>query len=154
MGCAGAGSSPAGRCRDCEATHVLLPVALPARRADTAVGGGALVNRARGGLGQGGSRIAVGCRWRQCGLVASVRVPSGWGADGCRSHAGVVMVDPVIPDSVGGVRADTLVVIVAGFRGSRERLAAPGLGLWEWVTAVASGRLLARCRPWVSINMS
>ena len=143
------------RCLGCGTTHILLPVGLLVRRADTAaVVGGALSDRARG---LGYRRIAAG----------NGRPPEtvrGW----LRRFAGrleavravftrlvrAVSVDPVVPGPASGPWADALVVIMAAFRGAQDRFGVFTVRVWDWVTAVSSGQLLAPGWPAGVINTS
>ena len=125
------------RCTRCRATHVLLPVLLLVRRADTAaVIGAALTARA---AGAGHRRIAAGLGrpvdtvrgWlrRFTARVEAVReVFTGW----CRA----LDPDPVLPGPAGTAWADALAAIAAAARavharfpcrrGCRSRPAGPG----------------------------
>lgn len=142
------------RCSRCRVTHVLLPVLLLVRRADTAaVIGAALVARA---VGQGYRRIAVALgrppdtvrSWlrRFADRAEAVRaVFTGW----CRALAP----DPVLPGPTGTVWADALAVIEAAARAVHARFGCPDTAasdagvvvvpVWEVAVAVSAGRLLA-----------
>jgi hypothetical protein len=132
------------RCAGCRVTHVLLPVGLLLRRADTvAVVGVALLARAGGA----GHRRIAGLLGRP---VETVR---GW----LRRFAGraeavrrlftvllrVVAADPVMPEPAGGVWADAVAAIVAAAMAVAGRFAVFMVPVWGWVSAVSGGRLLA-----------
>jgi hypothetical protein len=136
------------RCTGCRATHVLLPVLVLVRRADTvAVIGAALAAKA---AGLGHRRIATGLGrpaetvrgWlRRFGArVEQVRVVfTGW----CRALA----LDPVLPDPAGSAWADALAAITAAARALAARFdTGPDVGgapVWEVAVSVSGGRLLA-----------
>lgn len=138
------------RCSRCRVTHVLLPVLLLVRRADTAaVIGAALAARAGG---QGYRRIAAGLGrppetvrgWLRCfaARVEAVRVVfTGW----CR----VLDPDPVLPGPAGTAWADALAAIDAAAAavhvrfGSSAAAGVVGVPVWQVAAAVSAGRLLA-----------
>jgi hypothetical protein len=140
------------RCTGCGATHVLLPVGLLARRADTAaVIGAALAARA---AGLGYRRIAAllgrpaetvrGWLRRFGARVEQVRVVfTGW----CRA----LSPDPVLPDPAGSAWADALAAITAAGWALAARFdtgpeVGPEVGgapVWEVAVGVSGGRLLA-----------
>lgn len=140
------------RCTGCRATHVLLPVLVLARRADTvAVIGAALAAKA---AGIGHRRIAAwlgrpaetvrGWLRRFAARVEQVRVVfTGW----CRALA----LDPVLPDPAGSAWADALAAITVAARALTTRFGTdPNIGLdvgvmpvWEVAVSVSGGRLLA-----------
>lgn len=136
------------RCTGCGVTHVLLPVVLLARRADTvAVIGAGLTAKATGA----GHRLVAALLgrppetvrgWlRRFGTrVEAVRVVfTGW----CRA----LQSDPVLPGPAGSAWADAL----AAIRATAAALAARfGLGcgvgevpLWQVATAISAARLLS-----------
>lgn len=143
------------RCSACRATHVLLPVLMLLRRADTAaVIGAALAARA---AGQGYRQVAAvvgrtpdtvrGWLRRFAGRVEAVRaVFTGW----CRALAA----DPVLPGPAGTAWADALAAIDAAARAVHERFGAVGadrvgggsavvvVPVWEVAVVVSAGRLL------------
>jgi len=145
------------RCTRCRATHVLLPVLLLVRRADTApVIEAALRARA---AGQGYRRIAAvlgrpadtvrGWLRRFAARVEGVRVVfTGW----CRA----LDPDPVLPSPAGTAWADSLAAIEAAARAMLGRFRAAGAAgvvaggsgvvgvpVWQVAVAVSAGRLLA-----------
>jgi hypothetical protein len=144
------------RCTGCGATHVLLPVTLLLRRADTAeVIGAGLTARA---AGMGHRRVAAGLErptetvrgWlrRFAARLGPVRAVFTWW---CRALA----TDPqaALPGPQGSAWADTVAVIAAAAAAvsARYRLpVGPGGGAavakvacWETAVAVSAGRLLA-----------
>lgn len=141
------------RCSRCRVTHVLLPVVLLVRRADTAaVIGAALTARAGG---QGHRRIAAalgrapdtvrGWLRRFAARAEPVRaVFTGW----CRA----LDPDPVLPGPTGTAWADALAAIHAAVRAVHARFGAPDddalagvvvVPVWPVAVAVSAGRLLA-----------
>lgn len=134
------------RCSRCRATHVLLPVLLLLRRADTAaVIGAALAARAGG---QGHRRIAAtlgrapdtvrGWLRRFAARVEAIRaVFTGW----CRA----LDPDPVLPGPAGTAWADAVAAIDAAARavGVRFGSGVVGVPVWQVASAVSAGRLLS-----------
>jgi Domain of unknown function (DUF6431) len=144
------------RCTGCGVTHVLLPVTLLLRRADTAeVIGAGLTARA---AGVGHRRVAAGLErptetvrgWlrRFATRLGPVRAVFTWW---CRALA----TDPqaAVPGPQGSTWADTVAVIAAAAAAvsARYRLpVGPGSGAavakvacWETAVTVSAGRLLA-----------
>jgi hypothetical protein len=136
------------RCAGCRVTHVLLPVGLLLRRADTvAVVGAALQARAGGA----GHRRIAGVLGRPAETVR------GW----LRRFAGrveavrrlftvllrAVAADPVMPEPAGGVWADAVAAIVVAWVAVAGRFAVLTVPVWWWVSAVSGGRLLAPGGP-------
>jgi hypothetical protein len=130
------------RCSGCGRTHVLLPVVVLLRRADTAaVIGAALAAKA---AGVGYRRIAV--VWGR--PVETVR---GWlrrfaaRAEAVRGLFTVLLralsADPVMPEPAGGVWPDALAAIGAATAVVVARFVSM-LTPWELVVAVSGGRLL------------
>jgi hypothetical protein len=131
------------RCTGCRATHVLLPVLLLLRRADTvSVIGSALVAKAAGGghrriaerLGRPpgtvrGSLRRFGARVEAVRVVFTLRVRA-------------LAPDPVLPGPAGSGWADAVAAVsaAAGAFTARFRVEVP---VWEVACAVAAGRLLA-----------
>jgi hypothetical protein len=134
---------------------VLLPVRLLLRRADLAcVIGTALAAKAAG----------VGYRRIAAGLGRPAETVRGW-LRRFHARAGVVRAlftvllralaaDPVMPEPAGSEYADALVAITAAARAAVARFVVVKAPLWEWVTAVSQGRLLAPGWPAGSINTS
>ena len=132
------------RCTGCRATHVLLPVLLLFRRADTVavVGGGA-----------GGRRPPVVGTDRFAELLgrpaATVR---GWlrrfaaRIEQVRAvftlHARALAPDPVLPGPAGSGWADAVAAVAAAARALSARFAVEA-PVWQVVCAVSGGRLLA-----------
>ena len=130
------------RCTGCGATHVLLPVLLLVRRADTAaVIGAAFVARA---AGIGHRQIAEllgrppgtvrGWLRRFAGRVEAVRVVfTRW----CRALAP----DPVLPGPAGSAWADAIAAVTGRGRG-RSRWPGSSIGevpVWQVASAVSAG---------------
>jgi Domain of unknown function (DUF6431) len=138
------------RCTGCGATHVLLPVLVLARRADTAAVIGAGLAAKAAGLGH--RRIAARLGrpaetvrgWLRCfgARVEQVRVVfTGW----CRA----LSPDPVLPDPAGSAWADALAAITAAAQALAIRFhtaTAADVGatpVWEVAVSVSGGLLLA-----------
>lgn len=141
------------RCRDCGATHVLLPVFVLVRRADAvevvgaaleARAGGAGVRAIAAGLGRPMETVRGWLR-RMSGRLEPAR---GW----FTAVAVRVSIDPVPPGPAGSAWADLVTAIAAAARAVRDRfgstpsLRGPG---WVWLAAgaMSSGRLLAPSWP-------
>jgi hypothetical protein len=140
------------RCAGCRATHVLLPVLLLVRRADTAaVIGAALAARA---AGMGHRRIAArlgrpagtvrGWLRRFTSRVEAVRVVfTRW----CRA----LDPDPVLPGPAGSAWGDAVAAVTVAARAFATRfLVGSPVGspvatvpVWQVATAVSAGRLLS-----------
>jgi hypothetical protein len=140
------------RCTGCGATHVLLPVLVLARRADTAAVIGAGLAAKAAGLGH--RRIAArlgrpaetvrGWLRRFGARVEQVRVVfTGW----CRA----LSPDPVLPDPAGSAWADALAAITAAAQALAIRFHTATAGtaadvgatpVWEVAVSVSGGRLL------------
>ena len=131
------------RCTGCRATHVLLPVLLLVRRADTAaVIGAALAARA---AGAGHRRIAVLLRrppatvrgWlrRFAVRVEAVRVVfTRW----CRALAP----DPVLPGPAGSAWADAVAAVGAAAAAFTARFSVE-VPVWQVAVTVSAGQLLS-----------
>lgn len=146
------------RCRGCGVTHVLLPVFVLVRRADTVeVIGAAIAAKAAGAgvrtiaarLGRSTETVRGWLR-RIAGRLEPVR---GW----FTAVAVAVVVDPVPPEPAGSVWADLVVAVAAAACAVAARFqvstaADPGAAQWVWRTASAmcSGQLLAPGWPVVS----
>lgn len=132
------------RCGGCGVTHVLLPVMVLLRRADTAaVIGAALAAKA---AGAGHRRIAMvlgrpaetvrGWLRRFAGRAEAVRaVFTVW----MRALAP----DPVMPGPAGGMWADAVAAVAAATAAVASRFVLLTVSPWEVATAVSGGRLLA-----------
>jgi hypothetical protein len=143
------------RCRGCGVTHVLLPVGLLLRRADTVVVIGAALTARAGRTGY--RRIAVV-------LGRPVETVRGW----LRRFAGrveavrrlftvllrAVAADPVMPEPVGSGWADAVAAVGAAAAAMAGRFAVFTVPPWQWASAVSSGRLLAPGWPTGWINTS
>lgn len=131
------------RCTGCGVTHVLLPVLVLARRADTAaVIGAGLTAKATGAghrliaalLGRPPETVRGWLR-RFATRVEAVRaVFTGW----CRALAP----DPVLPGPAGSAWADALAAILAAAAALRSRFGLGEVPVWQVATAVSAARLL------------
>ena len=132
------------RCTGCGVTHVLLPVVLLVRRADTAaVIGAGLTAKATGA----GHRLIAALLGRPrgdgAGLAAAFRRPGRAGPRG---------VHPLVPGAGPGSGAARAGRVGVGRRHRRDRLAAAaavgarfGIGevpVWQVATAISAARLL------------
>jgi Domain of unknown function (DUF6431) len=131
------------RCTGCRATHVLLPVLLLVRRADTAaVIGAALEAKAAGG----GHRPIAARLGRPPGTVRgwlrrfSARVESVRVVFTLRARA--LAPDPVLPDPAGSGWADAVAAVTAAAAAVRARFSVT-VPVWELACAVSAARLLA-----------
>jgi hypothetical protein len=132
------------RCTGCGVTHVLLPVVLLVRRADTAVVIGAgLTAKATGGghrliaalLGRPPETVRGWLR-RFAARVEPVRaVFTRW----CRDLAP----DPVLPGPAGSPWADALAAILAATAALAARFGIGEVPPWLVATAISAARLLA-----------
>lgn len=143
------------RCASCGATHVLLPVGLLLRRADTAVViGAALAARA---AGTGYRRIAAV-------LARPVETVRGWlrrfsgRVEAVRRRFTVLLravaADPVMPQPAGSGWADAVAAIGAAAAAVAARFAVFTVPAWQWASAVSGGQLLAPGWPTEWINTS
>lgn len=143
------------RCSQCRVTHVLLPVLLLLRRADTAVVIGAALAARAAGLGYRRIAAALGRPadtvrgWlrRFAARVEEVRaVFTRW----CRA----LDPDPVLPGPTGTAWADALGAIDAAAAAVHVRFGSSatagvvsgdvvGVPVWQVAAAVSAGRLLA-----------
>lgn len=133
------------RCTGCGVTHVLLPVSVLLRRADTAaVIVSALTAKARSG---------VGFRQIAADLGRPVETVRGW-LRRFQARAEVVRSvftawlcaldrDPVLPVAAGSPVADAVLAIAAVTAVISGRFALPTVSLAQVVVAVSGGRLLA-----------
>ncbi len=132
------------RCTGCGATHVLLPVVLLVRRADTAaVVGAGLTAKATGAghrliaalLGRPPETVRGWLR-RFASRVEQVRaVFTGW----CRDLAS----DPVLPGPAGSAWADAIAVILAAAVAVGARFGIGEVAVWQAAVSVSQARLLA-----------
>lgn len=143
------------RCAGCAVTHVLLPVGVLARRADTVdVVGGALQARAAG-LGAGPVAVLAGRPlttvrgWlrRFAGRAEQVRV---W----FTGLLVAVAADPRVPEPAGSPVADAVAAIEAAGRAVADRFAVRMVTSWRVAGAASNGRLLAPGWPPGLINTS
>lgn len=132
------------RCTGCRATHVLLPVLVLLRRADTAVVIGAALAAKAAGLGH--RQIAARLRrpattvrgWlrRFAARVEAVRgVFTRW----CRA----LDPDPVLPGPAGSAWADAIAAVTAAGQAFMTRFRIVEVPLWQVAVAVSAARLLA-----------
>lgn len=136
------------RCTGCRATHVLLPVVLLARRADTAavIGAGLTAKAAGAGhrliaalLGRPPETVRGWLR-RFATRVEGVRVVfTRW----CRDLAP----DPVLPGPAGSAWADALAAVTAAASAAGARFGLGEVPVWQVAAAVSAGRLLAPSWP-------
>jgi hypothetical protein len=131
------------RCTGCRATHVLLPVLMLARRADTVVViGAALAAKASGG----GHRLIAARLGRPPGTVRgwlrrfatrveAVRVVF---TRSCRALAP----DPVLPGPAGSAWADAIAAVNAAAAALGARFEVGQVPVWQVAAAVSAGRLL------------
>jgi hypothetical protein len=132
------------RCTGCGVTHVLLPVVLLVRRADTAaVIGAGLTAKATGAghrliaalLGRPAETVRGWLR-RFASRVEAVRaVFTGW----CRD----LQPDPVLPGPAGSAWADALAAVGAAAAALRSRFCLGEVPVWQVATAVSGARLLS-----------
>jgi hypothetical protein len=142
-------------CRGCGGTHVLLPIGVLLRRADVVGVVGAAVVAKAAGLG---ARPIAGLVDRPLGTVREwlrrfggrVEAVRGWFTD----LLCAVVVDPVLPGPAGSVWADAVAAMRAAAAAVVARFAVTGVTVWQVVSAVSSGRLLAPGWPAGSINTS
>jgi hypothetical protein len=136
------------RCTGCGATHVLLPVVLLLRRADTAAVIGAGLTAKATGAGHrliaallGRPRETVrGWLRRFAGRVEAVRaVFTRWCCD--------LAAEPVLPGPAGSAWADALAAVLAGAAALAARFGIGGeigeVPVWQAAVAVSGARLLA-----------
>ena len=143
------------RCAGCTATHVLLPVGVLVRRADTvAVIGRALTAKASG----------LGARPVAVVLDRPLETVRGW----LRRFAGkaeqvrmwftgllvATAADPVVPDPAATVFADAVAAVEAAARAVADRFALRMVTAWQVAGAVSQGRLLLPDWSPQSINTS
>lgn len=131
------------RCTGCRATHVLLPVVVLVRRADTAVVIGAALAAKASGVGHRRTATMLGRPpatvrgWlrRFATRVEEVRaVFTRW----CRSLAS----DPVLPGPAGSAWADAIAALDAAAAALAARFGVVEVPVWQIAVAVSSGRLL------------
>lgn len=142
-------------CRRCRVTHVLLPVGLLLRRADTVEVVGVAVAAKAAGLG---ARPIAELLDRPLGTVR------GW-LRRFRSRVEAVRVwftrllcavapDPALPEPSGSGWADAVAAIEAAAAAVVARFAVTGVTAWQVGAAACGGRLLAPGWPTESINTS
>lgn len=135
------------RCTGCRATHVLLPVLLLVRRADTAaVIGAAIVAKAAGG---GHRRIAEQLG-RSPGTVRGWLRRFGGRVEAVRTvftvRARALAPDPVLPGPAGSPWADAVAAVRAAAVAFTVRFAVE-VPVWQVAVAVSAGQLLSPAWP-------
>ena len=143
------------RCRECGATHVLLPAWCLARRADAAgVIGLALEAKAAGA----GHRVIAGRLGRPASTVRGWLRAFAARAEQVRSVftalAASVVTDPPLPAPAGPPVADAVAAVAAA---AAAAAGMPGVGTvarWQLAAAVTCGSLLAPSWPPRVANMS
>jgi hypothetical protein len=142
-------------CRGCRVTHVLLPVGLLLRRADSVEVVGAAITAKAAGLG---ARPIAALMERPLGTVRGWLARFGGRAEAVRGWfvrlLCAVAVDPVPPGPAGSVWADAVAAIGATARAVAARFAVTGVTVWQVAGAASAGRLLAPGWPTGSINTS
>jgi hypothetical protein len=142
-------------CRGCRITHVLLPVGVLVRRADTVGVIGAAVAAKAAGMG---ARPIAAQLDRPLGTVRGWLVRFGGRVEAVRGWFTrllcAVAVDPVPPAPAGSVWADALAAVTAAAAAVMARFAVVTVTVWQVVAAVSGGRLLAPGWPTESINTS
>jgi hypothetical protein len=142
-------------CGGCGATHVLLPLGVLLRRADTVgVVAAAIAAKAAGA----GARPIAGLLGRPLGTVREwlrrfggrVEAVRGW----FTTLLCAVVPDPVLPGPAGSVWAEAVAVMRAAAAAVTARFAVIGVTVWQVVGAACGGRLLAPGWPTGSINTS
>lgn len=138
------------RCASCGVTHVLLPAGLLLRRADAvAVIGAALSAKAKGA----GYRRIAAALGRPAETVRGWLRRFGSRAEAVRRAFTVLLravaADPVMPGPAGNRWADAVVAIGAVAVAVAARFAVFAMPLWQWVSALSRGRLLAPGWPGV-----
>jgi hypothetical protein len=136
------------RCRECGATHVLLPAWCLARRADAGeVIGLALEAKAAGA----GHRVIAGRLGRPASTVRGWLRAFTRRAEQVRSVfttlAASLVTDPPLPAPAGSPVADAVAAVAAAAAAAR---AVPGVGTvarWQLAAAVTCGLLLAPAWP-------
>jgi hypothetical protein len=142
-------------CGTCRATHVLLPVGVLLRRADTAaVVGEAIAAKATGV----GARPIAAAFDRPLGTVRGWLRRFGSRVEPVRAWFTrllcAVAADPVLPGPAGSGWADAVAVIGAAVEAVAARFVLPTVTVWRVVCAASQGRLLAPGWPTGSINTS
>jgi hypothetical protein len=131
------------RCTGCRATHVLLPVLLLVRRADTAVViGAALAAKACGG----GHRQIAERLGRPAGTVRGWLRRFGARVEGVRVvftlRCRALAPDPVLPGPAGSGWADAVAAVTAAAGAFIARFSVE-VPVWQVASAVSAGRLLS-----------
>ena len=143
------------RCRQCRATHVLLPAWCLARRADAAgVIGFALEAKAAGA----GHRVIAEVLGRPASTVRGWLRALAARAEQVRSVFTALAVslvsDPPLPAAAGSPLGDAVAAIAAAASAAAGFLVVGEVARWRLAAAVTSGMLLARSWPAEVINAS
>lgn len=143
------------RCRSCWATHVLLPVGLLLRRADTVGVVGAALAAKAAGLGARSAAVLVD---RPLGTVRGWLRRFGGRLEAVRAWFTrllcAVEVDPVVPGPAGSGWADAVAAVEAATAAVAARFVVTTVTVWQVAGAVSAGRLLSPGWPTGSINTS
>jgi transposase-like protein len=143
------------RCAGCRATHVLLPVGLLVRRADTAVVIGSALTARTGGMGYRRIAVVLG---RPAETVRGWLRRFGGRVEAVRRLFTVLLravaADPVMPEPAGSGWADAVAAVGAAAAAVAARFAVFTVPVWRWASAVSGGRLLAPGWPPGWINTS
>jgi transposase-like protein len=142
-------------CRGCGVTHVLLPVGVLLRRADSVGVVGTAITAKATGLG---ARPIAALLERPRGTVRGWLARFGSRVEAVRGwFTGLlcaVAVDPVPPGPAGSAWADAVAAIEAAVEAVAARFAVTGVTMWQVVGAASEGRLLAPGWPTGSNNTS
>ena len=132
------------RCTGCGGTHVLLPVRLLLRRADTVAVIGRALSAKAAGLGHRRIAVVLG---RAAETVRGWVRRFGGRVEPVRRVFTVVLravaVDAVMPAPAGSVWADAVAAVAAAAMAAAGRFGMVTVPVWEWACAVSGGRLLA-----------
>lgn len=143
------------RCAGCGSTHVLLPVGLLVRRADTAVVIGSALTARAGGMGYRRIAVVLG---RPAETVRGWLRRFGGRVEAVRRLFTVLLravaADPVMPEPAGSGWADAVAAVGAAAAAVAGRFAVFTVPVWRWASAVSGGRLLAPGWPTGWINTS
>ena len=136
------------RCRGCLGTHVLLPVQLLSRRADT----GAVIGRALEAKAAGSGHRAIAGLLRRPestvrGWLRALARGAGRVRERFTSLAASLVTDPPLAAPAGSPSADAVAAVAAA---AAAAVLLPGVGAvarWELASAVTCGLLLAPSWP-------
>lgn len=143
------------RCVGCAATHVLLPIEMLARRADSADVVGKALEAKASGLG---ARPIAAVLCRPLGTVRGWLRAFAAKAELLRSwFIGLlvaVAADPVVPDTAGAAFSETVAAITAACETVVDRFTVRMVTPWRIASAASRGRLLSPGWPTEPINTS